>query len=271
MQKITAEMLPVFNLLEAGISLLTWDPDSLDNIDWVFVNDFRCAMTGFTREEIVSKPIEVRSTREARQIYETYKKQIGEEGSYSCETTLLHKNLSAIPVILHMKLVELDGTVCLLSELHDVTEFKRTEEELLLSRQSAREMLALIEREKEKITGNIQGNLGRVLYPLMDQLMISATDAQKEVLAIMRKRLGDVCREAGVPASTPGHGRNLTKRQILICEMIRDGMTSKEIAMALGCSVSTINNHRNAIRRKLKLSGRGTSLQAVLNAGETPR
>jgi DNA-binding CsgD family transcriptional regulator len=165
-----------------------------------------------------------------------------------------------------MKLVELDGTVCLLSELHDVTEFKRTEEKLLLSRQSTREMLALIEREKEKITGNIQDNLGRVLYPLMDQLSIAATEPQKEVLAIMRKRLGDVCREAGVPAATPGFGPSLTKRQILICEMIRDGMTSKEIAGALGCSVSTINNHRNAIRRKLKLSGRDSNLQAHLNA-----
>jgi PAS domain S-box-containing protein len=267
MQRITTEMLPLFNLLEVGISLLTWDPDSLDNIKWVFVNDFRCAMTGFTREEIVSKPIEVRSSREARQIYQTYKERISQEGFYSCETTLLHKDLSAVPVTLHMKLVEMDGRVHLLSELHDIREFKKTEEKLLLSRQSTREMLTLIEREKETITGNIQDNLGRVLHPLLDQLQISATEPQKAVLGVIRKRLGDVCREAGVPVAAGGFGLNLTKRQILICEMIRDGMTSKEIAAALDCSVSTINNHRQNIRRKLKLSGGGASLQVVFNAG----
>ena len=47
--------------------------------------------------------------------------------------------------------------------------------------------------------------------------------------------------------------------------MIRDGMTSKEIAMVLDCSPSTVNNHRNIIRKKLKLSGKSANLQAYLN------
>jgi len=42
-------------------------------------------------------------------------------------------------------------------------------------------------------------------------------------------------------------------------------MTSKEIASALGCTASTINNHRNLIRQKLKLSGKSVNLQAFLN------
>jgi len=265
MMKLSRDQLPLFNLLEIGISLLTWDPEDLDRMEWVFVNDYRCSMTGFTREDIVSKPIQVRSTREARSIYETYKGHIERHGSFSCETKLLHQNLRSVPVILHMKLVELDGETHLLSELHDISEFKKTEEQLMLSRESTREMLTVIEQEKKKITENIQGNLGGILFPLMDQMRVTATDDQKEVLDLMARRVGDVCREAGIPVKAERFGPNLTKRQILICEMIRDGMTSKEIARALGCSVSTINNHRDAIRRKLKLSGRGANLQAFLN------
>ncbi len=37
------------------------------------------------------------------------------------------------------------------------------------------------------------------------------------------------------------------------------------IATVLGCSPSTINNHRNTIRKKLGLSGESANLQAFLN------
>jgi len=263
--KMSSDQLPLFNLLEIGISLLTWDPEDLDRMEWAFVNDYRCSMTGFTREEIVSKPIQVRSTREARSIYENHKGHLEKHGSFNCETKLLHKKLRAVPVILHMKLVELDGETHLLSEIHDISEFKKTEEKLMLSRESSREMLSVIEHEKKKMTENIQGNLGRVLFPLMDQMRVTATEDQKEILNIMTRRVGDVCRESGIPVKADRLSFSLTKRQILICEMIRDGLTSKEIARALGCSVSTINNHRHTIRRKLKLSGGGANLQAFLN------
>jgi PAS domain S-box-containing protein len=263
--KLTRDQLPLFNLLDVGISLLTWDPVDLDRMDWAFVNDTRCAMTGFSREEIVSKPITVRSTREARSLYEKQKAHIQEYGFYNCETKLLHKDLRAVPVLLFMKLVEMDGETHLLSELHDITVFKKTEEELMLSRESTSEMLSLIEKEKQKITENIQGNLGRVLFPLMEQMRVTGTDPQKEVLDLMTRRVGDVCREAGIPVQADRIGAGLTNRQTLICEMIRDGMTSKDIAGALGCSPSTVNNHRDAIRRKLGLSGRGMNLQTWLN------
>ena len=100
----------------------------------------------------------------------------------------------------------------------------------------------------------------------MDQLRITATGAQKEILDIMVNRIGHIAREIGVVDQIDSLGLNLTRRQILICEMIRDGLTSKEIARALDCSPSTINNHRNIIRRKLKLSGSATNLQAFLNS-----
>ena len=202
MRTTTRDQLPLFDLLEVGISLLTWDPEDLEKMQWVCVNDFRCAMTGFSREEITSRSITVRSTPDARSIYETYKAHISEHGSFSCRTKLLHKDLHSIPVILHMKLVELDGAGTLMSEVHDISPCKRTERKLRLSRKSLNEMPALMERKKSHITANIQDNLGRVVFPLIDQLKISA---------------------------------------------------------------SPINNHRDAIRRKLEIPGTRDNLQAYLN------
>ena len=41
----------------------------------------------------------------------------------------------------------------------------------------------------------------------------------------------------------------LTPREIQVARMLMQAMTSKEIAQALGCTASTINNHRNIIRK----------------------
>lgn len=259
----------LFDRLEVGISILTWHPPEDWNLmEWIFVNKARCRMVGFTREEILAKPPLARTTRESRAQAEAIHAEVTKNGSFITESTLLHRSNKAIPVILHLYLVPWENTEVLMVEIHNISSFKETEAKLELSQESTRGMLALIEKEKQDITQNIKRNLGLVLYPLMDQLRISATDQQQEVLDLMAKRVGHVEREMGIVTQLEAVGLNLTRRQILICEMIRDGMTSKEIALALNCAPSTINNHRNTIRQKLKLTGKWANLQAFLNSSQ---
>lgn len=253
--------------IEVGISILTWRPEDWGLKEWIFVNKARCRMVGFTREELLSKPPLARTTRESRAQAKTINSQLNETGSFITESTLLNKDDKALPVILHLRLIQLDGQQVLMVEFHDISSFKETEAQLKFAQESTREMLALIEKEKREISENIKNNLGLVLFPLMDQLRISANDHQSEVLDLMTKRIGKVEREMGIMDRMEPAGLNLTRRQILICELIRDGMSSKEIALALNCAPSTVNNHRNAIRRKLKLHGKSANLQAYLNRG----
>jgi len=252
--------------LEIGISIVTWRPLDSGEIEWLFINEARCRMTGFTREEILAKKPMAQATRESRALVQKTNEVIEKHGSFTCESTLLHRSNRAVPVLFHMKRVRWEDEDALMTEIHDITSFKETESQLLLSRQSAREMLSMLEKEKKSIIENVQSNLGLVLYPLMDQLRVTANDQQKEVLDLMTSRIGHFCREVGISGQVASPELNLTRRQILICEMIRDGMATKEIARALGCSPSTINNHRNAIRKKLKLSGKAANLQAYLNS-----
>ena len=262
----------ILDKLEVGISVTTWRPEDSSKAEWIFVNETRCRMTGHSVEEIFGKPPVGQLTRETRAQVEQINVQLREHGRITIESTLPHLSNTAIPVILHIKLIQLNGNTVLLTEHHDIRTFKETESQLKLSRESMGEMLTLIEKDKQKISENIKSNMGLVLHPLIDQMRIHATGSQQDILDVMVNRIGHIAREVGVVEQLDSFGFNLTRRQILICEMIRDGMTSKEIAQALNCAPSTINNHRNIIRRKLKLSGSSTNLQAFLNspAGGAP-
>ena len=60
--------------------------------------------------------------------------------------------------------------------------------------------------------------------------------------------------------------RSLTPTEITICNMIRNGMRTKEIASMRGVSEATINRHRENIRRKLKITNQETNLATFLQS-----
>ena len=241
--------------LEVGVSILTWCPDDWARKEWIFINEARCRMVDFTREEVLSKPPIARTSRESRAQMAIINEKVTKNRKFITESTLLNRADKAVPVILHLMLVQLGGTDVLMVEIHDISSFKETEAKLKLSQESTRGMLTMIEKEKQDAAENIKNNLGLVLYPLMDQLRLSANEHQNQILDLMVKRTGRIEREMGISDGIESTGLNLTRRQILICEMIRDGMTSKEIAFALGLSRRTVENHRANISQKLGLHG----------------
>ena len=256
----------MLNHLEVGVSIVTFRPDDPDAAEWVLINDARCRMSGFTREELMQTRPFGQMSRKLRAQIMSVNQEILDKGQIRFESTMLHKSESIIPVIAHMKLIEIGGEKAVLVEFHDIRTYKETEARLKLAQESTAEMLTMIEKGKQDLTRNFTRNLGLVLLPLVDQLRMSASDHQKEILDLMIRRIEDVGRDMGIVDKLDSFGANLTRRQIMVCEMIRDGMTSKEIAQVLGCSPSTVNNHRNLIRKKLKLSGKSANLQAYLNS-----
>ena len=56
----------------------------------------------------------------------------------------------------------------------------------------------------------------------------------------------------------------LTPREIEICNLIRGGATSKDIAETLHISEATINKHRWRIRNKLNIANRDINLISYL-------
>jgi DNA-binding CsgD family transcriptional regulator len=56
----------------------------------------------------------------------------------------------------------------------------------------------------------------------------------------------------------------LSPREMEVCRLIKNGMTSKEIAEALNLSLLTVYKYRELIRKKLRLVNDDTNLQSYL-------
>jgi DNA-binding CsgD family transcriptional regulator/PAS domain-containing protein len=56
----------------------------------------------------------------------------------------------------------------------------------------------------------------------------------------------------------------LTSRELAVCQLIRDGLSSKEIATRLAISAKSVQTHRNHIRRKLGLLNQSVNLAGYL-------
>ena len=59
---------------------------------------------------------------------------------------------------------------------------------------------------------------------------------------------------------------SMTPTEIAICNMIRSGMRTKEIAEMRGISQPTVNRHREKIRYKLKITNKDVNLSTFLQS-----
>ncbi len=60
--------------------------------------------------------------------------------------------------------------------------------------------------------------------------------------------------------------QSMTPTEITVCNMIRNGMRTKEIAEMRGVSEATINRHREKIRHKLKITNQDVNLATFLQS-----
>lgn len=126
-----------------------------------------------------------------------------------------------------------------------------------------KEILKQAEREKQQVEDRIQRSMQTVVMPLLDRMDRMATNCQHQpLLRLLRSNLEDIAGEfAQRLEATAG---TLSLREHQICDMIRHGMSSKEIAEQLNLSLSTVHNHRERIRRKLGLQKSRTNLASYL-------
>lgn len=73
--------------------------------------------------------------------------------------------------------------------------------------------------------------------------------------------------EATAPASAVRVGNLLTRREVQVLELIRDGLSNLEIADHFTLSAFTVKNHVQNIRTKLKARNRGQSVSEGLRLG----
>jgi PAS domain S-box-containing protein len=123
-----------------------------------------------------------------------------------------------------------------------------------------REIIAQIEIEKRKIKDDIAANASTVLLPILEKFRMDET-TQKYV-DLLRHHIQGLTSEFGGKMSEIGN--NLTSREMEICNMIKGGLTNKDISRLLNISDQTVEGHRKKIRKKLGITNKQINLTAYL-------
>ena len=107
------------------------------------------------------------------------------------------------------------------------------------------EVLGQIELEKKQIKDNVIANVENLLLPIIQKLILKRES--RNYVQMLRKNLQELTSSFG--AKLTNKKAKLTSREIEICNMVKNGITSKEIASLLNISFLTIEKHRINIRK----------------------
>ncbi len=119
--------------------------------------------------------------------------------------------------------------------------------------------------ETQAVARNSSNNLKRHIAPYLEKLSACALGPDARILVnILQTNIEDLINTDS--NSLFGKYRQLTPTEVHVADLIRQGMSSKEIAETLAVSPSTINIHRNNIRKKLGLLNTKTNLRSFLHA-----
>ena len=128
-----------------------------------------------------------------------------------------------------------------------------------------REVLGQVEIEKRQMEDNVVANAENLLLPTIQKLGL--TGESRKHAQLLQKNLEELTSSFGTRLIDKK--TRLTSKEIEICNMIKNGLSSKEIAHLLNASLLTVEKHRNNIRSKLglaykKISNKKVSLFSVL-------
>jgi DNA-binding CsgD family transcriptional regulator len=150
-------------------------------------------------------------------------------------------------------------------------ELQETNQQLTLERKALQEantalrlVMARIEQEKQEIYRDIKTNIDKILMPIFNALALQLPPSQKKYIEMLKTNLEEITSPFISKLSLSYH--SMTPTEIAICNMIRNGMRTKEIAGIRGVSEATINRHREKIRRKLNLTNQDVNLASFLQS-----
>jgi PAS domain S-box-containing protein len=169
----------------------------------------------------------------------------------------------------------------IVASVRDITERRRVLEELRQSHEQLEEKVRertenleemntalrvlLQGREEDKQTheDKILANVNELVLPYLDRLKATRLDErQRSSLAIIEANLKDIV--APFAGRTSSRNLSMTPSEIQIANLIKHGMTAKEIAGITSLSPRTIECHRASIRKKLGLINCKVNLRAYL-------
>jgi DNA-binding CsgD family transcriptional regulator len=232
--------------------------------------EITCARVLFKGKTFTSDRFKVTNWRQSSRIY-MYHEAVGEcdifyleECPPADEGPFLQEERALLDAV-----AEQIGTIA--TRISADLELQETNRQLTLERQALQEsntalrvVLARIEQEKDEIHQDIKTNVEKILMPILQALGSQLPPTQKKYTEMLQTNLEEISSPFVSHLSSSYH--SLTPTEIAICDMIRNGLRTKEIAQLRGISAATINRHRENIRRKLKITNNDVNLATYLQS-----
>ncbi len=127
-----------------------------------------------------------------------------------------------------------------------------------------RAVLSRLEDEKQAIRASVLANIQKIIMPIVFELELEVTGRQRSYVTLLRQSLQEIA--SPFLTQMAKEHMQLTPVEIAICTMIRNGLSSKEIAQLRCISPATVRRHRENIRRKLGLRKRKVNLATYLQS-----
>ena len=207
-------------------------------------------------------------------------KSLKKKGEHEIEVRMRRKSGKDFYAHLSLSLLrDREGSVAgMIGYSMDITDRKRAEDmlrqttaQLEIEREALerknialREILDQIETEKSTLKQQIITNVEQAILPLLLRLKESSHPSQTRNFEMLEKDLREIT--SPFIDTLKSNYAKLSPRELEVCRLIKNGMTSKEIAQSLNLSVMTVHKYRELIRKKLGLVNNGANLQTYLRS-----
>ena len=126
-----------------------------------------------------------------------------------------------------------------------------------------KEVLKKVHEEKKEIAMRVQANVDKIIMPIFSILEKHANYNDASVLKLLKKNLEEVT--SPFTNAISKEFVSLSPVEIQICNYIKNGFSTKDIAQLRGIAVATVSRHREHIRGKLNLKNKNINLVTYLN------
>ncbi|MCK4373031.1 MAG: PAS domain S-box protein, partial [candidate division Zixibacteria bacterium] len=174
--------------------------------------------------------------------------------------------------------VEKGKTVAVVGSITDITERKlsveklrETTESLEIERQELTEKNIALKQILEHIESQKQNHRQQVCSDMEKAIIPAVTRLKKKVGPEFADEFEDLETAIAMVLSKDveehlARYSKLTSRESEVCDMIKTGMSSKQIADSLNLSLATVLKHREHARAKLGITGKNLSLSTYLRS-----
>ena len=221
---------------------------------------------GFSQKQLINKEIKVYRNKNEYDKFNLWLKQLKKDGSWHGEVILSKGDGKKINGYMSTKLIydENKNSVNYLSIVNDITQLVQQRQELENKNIALKEILSYIELEKKSIKDTIAANIEKIIVPTINAFKHypNIEEYQKKILDDLMTNIRNIT--SSVKNKVIDFFSKLSSRETEICNMVKNGLKNREIAKTLNISISTVENHKRNIRKKIGISKQPVNLRTFL-------